>query len=197
MKKTLIAMSAVAAMALAACAGDDAATETTNQPDEVTTSTTQVEQTTTTVPGDDLPALDDRSPASYVGLGLQDAEARAADQDRPARVIKLDGEPQDMEDDLQMSRLNFTVVDGVVTDAQTDLQLVEEATGRSVSEFFVGMDAEAALAAIEDQGRAGRIVKEDGEDLMVTQDFIADRLNLTVEGGTVVDAVTDAEIGER
>lgn len=66
-------------------------------------------------------------------------------------------------------------------------------TDRS-SESFVGLSVDEAGARAQEQGRPWRIIREDGVDLAVTEDFSEDRLNFTVEDGTVVAAVTDADM---
>jgi len=62
------------------------------------------------------------------------------------------------------------------------------------SDSFIGLTVEAAGERAEAQGRVWRVVVEDGVDLIITMDFLADRLNFSVEDGIVVDAVTDEEM---
>lgn len=62
------------------------------------------------------------------------------------------------------------------------------------SESFVGLSVEAAGLRAEDQGRPWRVIREDGVDHAVTEDYSEHRLNFTVEDGIVVAAQTDAEM---
>jgi len=62
------------------------------------------------------------------------------------------------------------------------------------SDSFIGLTVEAAAERAEAQERVWRVVREDGVDLIITMDFLADRLNFSVEDGVVVDAVTDEEM---
>ncbi len=50
----------------------------------------------------------------------------------------------------------------------------------------VGMEKYSAIVKIEGANLAARIIAEDGEHFMVTDDFRDDRLNLEVVGGKVV-----------
>lgn len=54
-------------------------------------------------------------PGSFVGLTLEDAEAKAEKADLPHRVVKKDGEDFPVTRDYRPERLNFTVEKGVVT----------------------------------------------------------------------------------
>ena len=57
-------------------------------------------------------------------------------------------------------------------------------------EAYIGLTIEDATAKAEEEGVPSRVVKVDGEDLAVTMDFIADRLNFVVEDGTVTEVTT-------
>lgn len=52
---------------------------------------------------------------------------------------------------------------------------------------LLGLDEAAALFAIEAARRPSRIVARDGEEFMVTMDFVPHRVNLRIDGGVVVD----------
>jgi len=52
----------------------------------------------------------------------------------------------------------------------------------------VGMDERAATARIEAAALTWRVVSRDGEELMVTQDYVNSRLGLTIVKGVVVAA---------
>ena len=58
----------------------------------------------------------------------------------------------------------------------------------------VGLTVAAAGDLVEDQGRPWRVIEEDGEDLVVTADFLPERLNFVVSEGVVISAKTDAEL---
>jgi len=182
-KKTLTATLMVVAMALlaAACGGDAADT-----------------------PGGPLTTADPaegRSSGSFIGLSLADAGVRAGQQDRQWRVIEEDGVIHGVTDDYSEDRLNFTVENGKVVAAATDAEMInDEPSGIEPGEqnresaSFAGLSVEEAAAKANEQGRAWRIIREDGVDLVVTDDYSEDRLNFSVEDGMVVAATTDAEM---
>jgi hypothetical protein len=58
---------------------------------------------------------------------------------------------------------------------------------------FVGMTLEQASAFAEEAGRQWRIVREDGEDLPATADFVEGRVSFTVEDGVVTEATIEEE----
>ncbi|RYD66016.1 MAG: hypothetical protein EOP83_06085 [Verrucomicrobiaceae bacterium] len=59
------------------------------------------------------------TPESFVGLTLQEAEAKAKEADLPHRVVRNDGEDFPVTRDYRPERLNFTVEKGVVTKVTT------------------------------------------------------------------------------
>ncbi len=59
----------------------------------------------------------------YLSLSVKEAGALADDFGREWRVISIDGEALFRTQDLRIGRLNFTVVDGIVVDAQTDEEM--------------------------------------------------------------------------
>jgi len=65
-------------------------------------------------PSDALP-----TPDSFVGMPLQEAEAKAKEADLPCRVVRKDGEEFPVTRDYRPERLNFTVEKGVVTKVTT------------------------------------------------------------------------------
>ncbi len=138
------------------------------------------------------PADQEHSSASFVGLAVDRAGARADEQGRRWRVIRLDGHDQAITLDFVTDRLNFTVETGVVTDAATDTELSEG--GDRSSDGFVRLRVEKAGHRADLQGRTWRIVMLDGEPQAVTADYQPNRLNFTVEGGMVTAAATDAEM---
>ena len=56
-------------------------------------------------------------------------------------------------------------------------------------EPFVGLTLEEFTAAVEDLGGSVRVVVEDGVDLVVTDDYRTDRVNVAVEGGVVTGII--------
>lgn len=59
---------------------------------------------------------------SYLGLTLEASREKAAQEDRTVRVVVQDGVPLGQTDDLVSGRLSLTVCNGVVVDAEMDLQ---------------------------------------------------------------------------
>ena len=59
---------------------------------------------------------------SYLGLTLEQAEVKAAEEDRAVRVTTLDGVQLDSTDDLQPGRLSLTVCNDIVVDTLMDLE---------------------------------------------------------------------------
>ena len=55
------------------------------------------------------------TPDSFVGMTLEEANAKAEKADLPHRVVKNDGEDYPVTRDYRPERLNFTVEKGVVT----------------------------------------------------------------------------------
>jgi hypothetical protein len=64
-------------------------------------------------PGAAIPGFD---PVRYTGAALEVAQRRAAADGFSSRIVMIDGEGQMVTDDYRLDRLNFVVVDGVVTD---------------------------------------------------------------------------------
>ncbi len=72
------------------------------------------------------------------------------------------------------------------TDAKVPDAAEKQATGAvPTPESFVGLTLEAAEAKAKAADLPHRVVKRDGEDLPVTRDYRPERLNFTVEKGTV------------
>ncbi|MBK1882325.1 hypothetical protein JIN85_07860 [Luteolibacter pohnpeiensis] len=71
----------------------------------------------------------------------------------------------------------------------SDLKPAPSDTGadapRSGPESYVGLRLEEAEKIADQAGLRHRVISIDGEEKMVTQDFIPDRLNFTVENGIV------------
>ncbi len=59
---------------------------------------------------------------SYLGLMLEEAEDKAAQEDRSVRVTAQDGVQLGGTDDLQPGRLSLTVCNGIVVDTHMDLE---------------------------------------------------------------------------
>jgi len=59
---------------------------------------------------------------SYLGLMLEEAEDKAAQEDRSVRVTTQDGVQLGGNDDLQPGRLSLTVCNGIVVDTHMDLE---------------------------------------------------------------------------
>lgn len=59
---------------------------------------------------------------SYLGLTLEEAEDKAAEEDRAVRVTVRDGVQLASTDDLQPGRLSLTVCNGIVVDTLMDLE---------------------------------------------------------------------------
>ncbi len=59
---------------------------------------------------------------SYLGLSLDAAEDKAAQEDRAVRVTVQDGVQLGSNDDLRPGRLSLTVCDGIVVDTHMDLE---------------------------------------------------------------------------
>jgi hypothetical protein len=57
--------------------------------------------------------------ADYIGLSVEEAEAKAEADGRPSRVVEEDGESLPVTMDFNEMRLNFTVEDGTVTKVRT------------------------------------------------------------------------------
>ncbi len=146
-----------------------------------------------TADADDGPAAPGYLPSgSYVGLTIDEAEARADEEQRPWRIVRLDGEDLVVTEDYSPDRLNFDVEDGIVTAAATDEE--RTAGGDRSSAGYVGLTIDEAGDRAKRQGRAWRVIRLDGEDQAITADYQEDRLNFTVEAGVVTAAATDAEL---
>jgi hypothetical protein len=64
----------------------------------------------------------------------------------------------------------------------------DTADAEEIAHDVVGRSEKDAVAAIEQAGLVARTVMRDGEAFVVTDDHRTDRINLTVEGGTVIRA---------
>lgn len=125
-RRGIVVMVAVvaAALVLGACGGDDDDDDgATGDQTSETTGDTATGDTGTGDTGTGDTATDDtvaggtsdeELAAEYIGLTIEDAEAKAEDEGRPHRVIELDGESLPATQDFIEDRLNFSVADGVV-----------------------------------------------------------------------------------
>ena len=90
----------------------------------------------------------------------------------------------------------FAACGGDDDDATTSDEPSEETTtttgegAERESDDYIGLELAAAGEQADEEGRPWRVVKEDGEDLPVTLDFIENRLNFEVEDGEVVGVTT-------
>lgn len=55
------------------------------------------------------------TPSSFIGMTLEEAEAKAEKADLPHRVISQDGKDVPVTRDYRPERLNFTIENGIVT----------------------------------------------------------------------------------
>jgi hypothetical protein len=67
-----------------------------------------------------------------------------------------------------------------------DASLPSEQEQAEVLAPFIGLELADAAAQAEADGRALRVAELDGEPMMLTEDFVPSRLNVTVENGVVV-----------
>lgn len=148
-----LTVTAAFVLAVAACGGADEPSAPTSTRPPTATSLAPLPSTTTaptTLPSDD--------PASYIGLDLDAAGARADEQGRPWRVVRQDGEDLIVTADFNPNRLNFTVDDGVVTDAVTDADMI------AANSPDTGCESEA-LDSVTDYEAVGRQdIDGDGSD---------------------------------
>ena len=109
-RTSLLAVALVAALLMlaAACGGDD--DDSTANAADTTTTTTTAATTDTTVTAEF---------EAYIGLTVEAAGTKADDAGRPWRVIMEDGVSKPVTMDFNDQRLNFTVVDGKVTNVTT------------------------------------------------------------------------------
>jgi hypothetical protein len=97
----------------AACGGDDDDDDAGSN--AATTTTTASDTTPESISDSGTPEeLED-----YVGLSLEEAEAKAEADGRPTRVVEEDGEKFPVTMDFIENRLNFVVEDGTVTKVTT------------------------------------------------------------------------------
>lgn len=66
-------------------------------------------------------------------------------------------------------------------------------TDTSDPNAYIGLTEEAALEKAENEKKAARVVKRDGQDLPVTMDFSKGRLNFTVNNGKVEKVEVEGE----
>jgi hypothetical protein len=67
---------------------------------------------------------------------------------------------------------------------------VTDSTTATEFQAYIGLTVEAAGAKADGDGRAWRVVMEDGESKPVTMDFNEQRLNFTVVDGKVTNVTT-------
>ncbi len=148
----------------------------------------------------------------YIGLPVEEAQTKAAEENRKFRVVELDGQPQPATKDYRPGRINATISDGVVTDVsiegmdseKTDTsddttQIDPESpmgkfeaaqqeaidTATELSESYIGLDLQAAEDKSVEDGLEFRVVSQDGESLPATADYRPGRLNATVDDGVI------------
>lgn len=141
--------------------------------------------------------------ADHVGLPLDEFErAVTTDGYGPVRVVGRDGEALDHTDDLVMGRVDVVVatrddveyvVDAAVeTDPAAPNTTAPPATIDPGYNELVGLPLGEYTTALEDQGLVVRVVQIDGEQLVVTDDFVENRVNVAVETRDGVEYVVAA-----
>ena len=145
----------------------------------------------TTTPASTVPAL-----PTYTGLPEAEAEAAAAQNGVPFRVVERDGEALPVTEDLVNGRVNAIVVDGIVTDFTVEVveelppSLPEEATDPSTPETgshdqIIGLTESEATVYAAEKGVPFRVGMRDGEAQALTMDLRPGRITATIEGGVV------------
>ncbi|MDH3754693.1 MAG: hypothetical protein OEU32_12540 [Acidimicrobiia bacterium] len=97
----------------------------------------------------------------------------------------------DTADDVSNEDAGGESPDDSAADSDTEGADADEAP--SPSDDFVGLTVDEAEALADERGQDWRIRRLDGEDLLVTSDFVEGRLNFDVEDDVVVAARTDDE----
>lgn len=65
------------------------------------------------------------------------------------------------------------------------------------SENYIGLTVEEAEKVAKENGASFRIIRKDGEDYIVTADYVPGRVNATVESGKVVEYEVEGEEMEK
>ncbi|TVR46347.1 MAG: hypothetical protein EA402_02770 [Planctomycetota bacterium] len=130
----------------------------------------------------------------FVWLGLSEAEAQAQAEAKavPWRVVRRDGADLPATRDHRPGRVSAHIVEGLV------LAVLIEGEGGGPSPYegvilpellpFIGLSEAESEAAARESHRPWRLVSRDGEQFMVTMDYIEERVNAIVRDGVVVAA---------
>ena len=121
----------------------------------------------------------------YLGMTVEQAEAKAQSQDVPFRVVERDGEIQPTTQDIRVGRINATVNNDVVTSYEVETNPRAEETVPADNNEIIGMTIQDAEIYAQEKGVDFRIGSVDGQDRPVTLDYRVGRITASVEDGVV------------
>jgi len=140
-------------------------------------------------------AQTETSESDYVGMSVDEAEAKAESDETMFRVVVKDGEPQPTTRDFQEGRINAVVENNVVIGYSVETQnpvLEDNSDAESANrDEIIGMTEAEAQVYAENNGVDFRIGTVDGVALPVTLDFRPGRITAEVESGVVVGYTTE------
>lgn len=172
------------------------ANQTPTEPTEPTESMPSEATATNTTETTDPESGDTNQEEDYIGLTVAEAEALAAANDEPFRVVERDGEMLPTTRDYRPGRINATVeagtvvayeVEGAEQSDDTVMPPADDDTGNTAGEHDAILDmtveeAEAYAAANDVPFRVGSI---DGEPRGLTMDYRPGRITADVEDGVI------------
>jgi hypothetical protein len=131
----------------------------------------------------------------YVGLSEAEAEALAAANEVPFRVVERDGEMLMVTEDWRPGRINAVVKNGTVVSytvegsdvPPTDMDKGEPAADAGTHDAIIGMTVAEAEAYAAENEVPFRIGSVDGEARPVTMDYRPGRITASVVDGLVTD----------
>lgn len=131
------------------------------------------------------------SESDYIGLTVEQAEQKAAQENTRFRVVMRDGESLPATMDFVPGRINAEVSSGIVTDYTVEGEGTDEPVPSESD--YIGLSVEQAEQKAEQENTRFRVIMRDGESLPATMDFVLGRINAEVSNGIVTGYDVEGE----
>jgi len=144
----------------------------------------------------------------YLGKTREQAFAISAAQKHDLRIVSIDGEGLPVTEDFVIGRINVSLENNIITSIDVEIPYQEPIypslppyegplTAEEVAQLklqFAGLTLEEAKKQAYEKGHHFRITSLDGEEQIVTLDFVHGRINATVVAGRIVSIEIEVAI---
>ena len=140
----------------------------------------------------DLAAAMQRHDFQWLGRSAQSIEQIATAEGLEVRIIHRDGEDLPYDRDLVPGRLSLRLIADRAVAIYQDRSDAGKVLIEGVMDLdqlpFIGRRVDASRQLAEETGRPWRVSSRDGEQMMLTMDYVPERINAVVVNGMVVAA---------